>query len=166
MAKADDIHGLKILGSGPLAQPQAPPSTAMLEAFPNRFEGRLYLICIEFPEFTSLCPVTGQPDFGTIRVEYIPAASCVESKSFKLYMFSWRNQHGFMETITNNILDDLVTLLNPCWCRVQGLFVPRGGTRISVFAEHYKQDMAPDLLGSVRQAVQEWLVQTTGYPVR
>lgn len=157
----DDTSGLKLLGQASMPEPATGPVASLLEAFPNRFPGRNYVITIDFPEFTSLCPVTGQPDFGTIAVEYIPDKLCVESKSFKLYMFAWRNQHGFMETITNTILDDLVSTLSPRWIRVKGLFVPRGGTTIHVFAQHFK-DVAPDVANGLHDAVSAWLCCTPG----
>ena len=135
------------------------PDDARLESFPNRYPQRPYVISIAFPEFTSLCPVTGQPDMGTITVEYIPDQLCVESKSFKLYMFAFRNHQSFMETITNTVLEDLWTVLEPCWCRVKGLFVPRGGTRIHVFAEQFK-DMPEEKDAAVRAAVQAWRTES------
>lgn len=154
----DDTSGLSLLGRGSLPRPEGGPSGRMLEAFPNRFPGRNYVIRVIFPEFTSLCPMTGQPDFGTIRVDYIPDRLCVESKSFKLYMFAFRNHQSFMETITNGILDDLLGLLEPRWCRVCGLFAPRGGARIEVFAEHFKDLEAP-LAAGVREAVSAWRLE-------
>ena len=139
MSRSQDFtENLTLLQGGHLPQPTDGPSKDLLEAFPNCYTKRPYLITIDFPEFTSLCPVTGQPDFGRIVVEYMPDALCVESKSFKLYMFAFRNRQSFMETITNKILEDLWAVLEPSWCRVQGLFVPRGGTRLSVFAEDFK----------------------------
>ena len=153
---SDDTSSLRLLGAGKSVVPSGGPSVDILEAFPNRYPGRPYVICFSFPEFTSLCPVTGQPDFGTIVLEYIPDQACVESKSFKLYMFAFRNHHSFMETITNTVLDDIVTLLDPCWARVKGLFVPRGGTRIHVFAEHWKEGLAPARAAVIREAVHEW----------
>lgn len=151
----DQTAHLHALGTGKLPTPQGGPSVALLEAFPNRFPHRPYVISISFPEFTSLCPVTGQPDMGTISVEYIPDELCVESKSFKLYMFAFRNHQSFMETITNTVLDDLNSLLSPCWIRVKGLFAPRGATRIHVFAEHYK-DLPGPRAGLVRELVKDW----------
>lgn len=156
MAKRDDVSGLKLLGSGSMLRAAA-PSRDLLEAFSNRFPDRNYVIHIYFPEFTSLCPVTGQPDFGAISVEYVPDALCVESKSFKLYMFAYRECRSFMETITNSILDDLTALLSPRWCRVKGLFAPRGGTRIRVFAEKYASDDA-----AVRETAREWKLERAG----
>ncbi len=117
------------------------PELSILEAFPNRYPGRDYVITFEYPEFTSLCPMTGQPDFGLIRVCYVPDLVCVESKSFKLYMGAFRNHGSFMESLTNKIADDLIALLSPRRMTVEGLFNARGGTRICVRVEH----MAPDL---------------------
>lgn len=152
---ADDTSGLTLLGNRKNTQAVEEPAASILEAFPNRFPGRLYVVSIVFPEFTSLCPVTGQPDFGTICLEYIPDELCVESKSYKLYLFAYRSHKSFMETITNTILDDIVQLLNPCWCRVKGLFVPRGGTRIHVFAENFK-DLPGQRASSVSDVVKAW----------
>ncbi|HIW00641.1 MAG TPA: preQ(1) synthase [Candidatus Desulfovibrio intestinipullorum] len=152
----DITEGLHALGKGGSPVPQQSPGIDILEAFPNRFPGRDYIISISFPEFTSLCPVTGQPDFGTIVLEYIPHERCVESKSFKLYMFAYRNHHSFMETITNTVLEDICTLLNPNWARVRGLFVPRGGTRLHVFAEEYRKDLDDEHRARIRELVREW----------
>lgn len=151
----DRTEGLTLLGTGRLPAPGGAPGAHLLEAFPNSFPQRPYIISISFPEFTSLCPVTGQPDFGTIVAEYIPDALCVESKSFKLYMFAFRTHQSFMETITNTVLDDLCAVLSPCWCRIRGLFAPRGGTRIRVFAEQFKALPEPRAR-EVRVAVRAW----------
>ncbi|MDR1855807.1 MAG: preQ(1) synthase [Desulfovibrio sp.] len=150
----DSVEGLRILGTGSLPKVKG-PSGSLLEAFPNRFPQRPYVVTLAYPEFTSLCPVTGQPDTGTIAVEYIPAALCVESKSFKLYMVAYRNHRSFMETIVNTVLDDLWTLLRPCWCRVKGLFAPRGGTRIHVFAED-TATLPPERQTIVDAAIRAW----------
>lgn len=153
----DDTSGLSLLRGGSLPAPAGGPKREMLETFPNRF-ARLYMVAVAFPEYTSLCPVTGQPDFGTIAVEYVPAALCVESKSFKLYMFAYRNSQTFMETVSNRILDDLVAVLNPHWCRVRGLFAPRGGVKIDVYAEHYGEESGK-MRANVEQFVRSWLIQ-------
>lgn len=87
----DQTSHLRTLGTGKMPTLDGGPGLAQLESFPNSYPGRHYIITITYPEFTSLCPVTGQPDFGTISVEYIPHLKCVESKSFKLYMFAYRN---------------------------------------------------------------------------
>lgn len=150
----DQTAHLQALGNK-TAYPSNGPSPELLEAFPNRFPNRPYIVSIEFPEFTSLCPVTGQPDFATIVVEYIPDAFCVESKSFKVYMFAYRDHQSFMESITNTILDDICNTLQPLWCRVKGLFTPRGGTNLHVFAECYKE-MPQEQKDEVRRLVTEW----------
>ncbi len=151
----DSVNHLQTLGTGKMPDVQGAPGLAHLEAFPNCYADRNYVISISYPEFTSLCPVTGQPDFGTIVVEYIPHEKCVESKSFKLYMFAYRNHQSFMETITNTILDHMWELLEPRWCYVKGLFVPRGGTLIHVFAERFK-DLSHKEDQQLRQSVQSW----------
>ncbi|MBO4334673.1 MAG: NADPH-dependent 7-cyano-7-deazaguanine reductase QueF [Desulfovibrio sp.] len=150
----DQTENLRLLSGGHLKRPDEGPGAHLLEAFPNCYAGRLYVITIDFPEFTSLCPVTGQPDFGRIFVEYLPHKLCVESKSFKQYMFAFRNHHSFMETITNTILDDLWSVVQPYWCRVQGLFAPRGGARINVFAEQFAS-----LSGKEEASVKESVAQ-------
>lgn len=152
----DQIDHLKTLGSGKLPPLEGGPSIKLLETFPNRFPQRPYIVSIAFPEYTSLCPVTGQPDFGVIVVEYIPAAVCVESKSFKLYMFAWRNHQSFMETITNTILEDMVAVLDPLWCRVKGIFTPRGGTHLHVFAEYFIQAADKSTDTKIHQIISEW----------
>ena len=151
----DQTAQLTVLGTGRLPQPEGGPRAGLLEVFPNRFPHRPYVVSMAFPEYTSLCPVTGQPDFGTIVVEFIPDQKCVESKSFKLYMFAYRNHQSFMETITNTVLEDLRALMDPCWCRVKGLFAPRGGTRIHVFAEDFKE-LPEERERLVRAAVAAW----------
>lgn len=120
------------------------PEASILEAFPNRFPGRDYVITFEHPEFTSLCPMTGQPDFGVIRVRYVPGERCVESKSFKLYMGAFRNHGAFMESLTNQIASDLIETLAPRRMTVEGVFNVRGGTHITVRVEHLDQSLPPD----------------------
>lgn len=129
--KTSDLEGLTILGR------KAKPSKK-LEAFPNRTPDRYYSVTLETDEFTCLCPMTGQPDFATIRVQYVPDQKIVESKSFKLYIWSFRDEGVFHEHVINQILDDLVKLLEPHWCRVSGAFKVRGGIAINVEAEHTK----------------------------
>jgi len=133
------------------------PSAEILECFENKYPKATYVDTYTFPEFTSLCPVTGQPDFATIVLEYVPDKLCIESKSFKIYMFAYRTHQSFMETITNAILEDVVAKADPKWVRVKGLFAPRGGTAIHVFAEHWKENL-PDA-EAVRQFVHEWKVE-------
>jgi 7-cyano-7-deazaguanine reductase len=108
------------------------PSAKQLETFANPSPGRAYTIEIICPEFTSLCPKTGQPDFGTITFTYTPAKRCVELKSLKLYLQRYRNQGAFYETVVNRLLDDFVAACRPAQCRVVGAFTPRGGITTTV----------------------------------
>ncbi|MCS6851424.1 MAG: preQ(1) synthase, partial [Gemmataceae bacterium] len=108
------------------------PSARQLETFPNEYAGRDYTIEIVCPEFTSVCPLTGQPDFGTITFTYTPGQRCVELKSLKLYLQSYRNQGVFYEHLVNRLLDDFVKACQPVRCRVVGAFTPRGGISTSV----------------------------------
>ena len=105
-----------------------------VECFPNQ-QSRDYLISLTFPEFTCECPVTGQPDFATILIEYLPDQKVVESKSLKLYFWSWRNVGMFHENVVNQILTELFEQIEPLWMRVTGSFNPRGGIGIEVTAE-------------------------------
>jgi 7-cyano-7-deazaguanine reductase len=107
----------------------------LLETFENEFPGRDYVIEIVCPEFTSVCPKTGQPDFGTLTFTYTPAAKCVELKSLKLYLQQFRDEGIFYEHATNRILDDLVAALAPRWMRLAAKFTPRGGITTTVTAE-------------------------------
>ena len=109
-----------------------------LETFANPKPGRDYVIRFDCPEFTCVCPKTGQPDFATIHVEYVPDALCVELKSWKLYLGSYRDEGAFHEAVTNKILDDLVAAVQPRRARVEGIFNVRGGITTTVVAEHTK----------------------------
>lgn len=128
---------LSLLGAGERQYP-ATPEDARLETFPNPAPDRPYQITFDCPEFTSLCPITGQPDFATLAIDYIPNRFCLESKALKLYLFAFRNQGCFAETIVNRILDDLAAACHPRWMAVTGNFTARGGIRISVHAEQGK----------------------------
>ena len=108
----------------------------LLETFENQHPKRDYVIEIECPEFTSVCPKTGQPDFGTLTFSYVPDRLCVELKSLKLYLQSYRNDGIFYENVTNSILDDLIALLSPRRMRLVARFTPRGGISTNVTAEH------------------------------
>ena len=114
----------------------ASPALARLESFPNRNPDRDYTIRFDCPEFTSLCPITGQPDFGRIVIEYVPDRLCLESKSLKLYLGSFRNEGSFAESITNQIRDDLVKACRPRRLTVTSDFTPRGGIGIRVVAAY------------------------------
>lgn len=109
-----------------------------LETFPNQHPGRRYTVTLVCPEFTCVCPITGQPDFATITIRYIPDQRILESKSLKLYLWSYRQEGAFHEHVTNQILDDLVEALDPLTCHVTGAFNVRGGISITVDAEYEK----------------------------
>ena len=112
------------------------PSTE-LDTFPNPNTAREYEIRFDTDEFTCVCPKTGQPDFAKIRIHYKPAELCVELKSLKLYLWSYRDVGAFHEAITNKILDDLVAKISPRWARIEGDFNIRGGIHTVVVAEHH-----------------------------
>ena len=121
--------------------------TKTLETFENPQTIRDYTIRIDVPEFTCLCPKTGQPDFATIQIEYVPAALCVELKGLKLYMWSFREQGAFHEAITNEILTDLVKAVNPTFMRRRAEFNVRGGIYTTVIVEHKNPEWhAPELV--------------------
>ncbi|MCW5751731.1 MAG: preQ(1) synthase [Alphaproteobacteria bacterium] len=118
----------------------ADPESAVLETVPNPHPGRLYLVRFTAPEFTSLCPVTGQPDFAHLVIDYVPARKLVESKSLKLFLGSFRNHGAFHEDCTLAIAVRLETVLRPKWLRIGGYWYPRGGMPIDVF---YQTGPAP-----------------------
>ncbi|MGH8370590.1 MAG: preQ(1) synthase [Gammaproteobacteria bacterium] len=107
-----------------------------LETFPNPREGRDYTIRVQIPEFTCLCPKTGQPDFAELQLEYVPDHLCVELKALKIYIWSYRDEGHFHEDVTNRILDDLVKAIEPKFMRLTAEFNVRGGIYTSVVAEH------------------------------
>lgn len=135
MAEHDD---LTLLGAHASIPTDYDPK--ILETFENAHPERDYLVTLRCPEFTTLCPITGQPDFGTMMIHYIPAERMVESKSLKLYLFGFRNHGDFHEDVTNVILNDLVELMRPKYIEVKGLFVPRGGIAIHPFANWANPD--------------------------
>ena len=110
--------------------------SALLETFDNSFPGRNYLIVHEVNEFTSVCPKTGQPDFGIITISYVASQKCVELKSLKYYLQAYRNEGIFYEDVTNTILEDLVRVLKPKWMEIKGEFTVRGGIQSTVIASH------------------------------
>ena len=114
-----------------------------LETFPNQFPERDYEIEITCPEFTAVCPKTGQPDFGTILIHYVPAASCIELKSLKMYLFGYRDRGIFYEHSINTILDDLVAACRPRRMTVVGQFTPRGGISSRVTARYQAEAGGP-----------------------
>ena len=119
------------------------PSTS-LETFPNPAPQRDFHIHMEIPEFTCLCPKTGQPDFATLILDYIPEKTCVELKSLKLYIWSFRDQGCFHEAVTNQMLDDLVRATKPRFMRLTAKFFVRGGIFTNVVAEHRKKGWKPE----------------------
>jgi 7-cyano-7-deazaguanine reductase len=124
------------------AQFPAEPSSSILETFRNRFPHRDYLIRFEAPDFTSLCPVTGHPDFARIEISYIADEHCLESKSLKFYLSAFRNTRSFNEEVVNRILDDLVAACHPRRMTVRGQFAPRGGISLTVEATEPKPPAA------------------------
>lgn len=134
-----ELQGVTLLGcQGTKYSDQYNPS--VLESFKNKHPENEYLVTFTCPEFTSLCPKTGQPDFGKIIINYIPREDMVESKSLKLYLFSFRNHGDFHEDCINIILNDLVRLMDPKYIEVTGIFTPRGGISIYPFANYADAD--------------------------
>ena len=127
-------EGLKALGKVTDYKTDYDPS--VLETFINKHPENDYWVRFNCPEFTSLCPITGQPDFAEIRIEYIPDIKMVESKSLKLYLFSFRNHGDFHEDCVNKIMKDLIHLMNPKYIEVSGFFTPRGGISIYPYANY------------------------------
>ena len=135
MSAQRKYKGITLLKEGERNYPDS-PEKANLEAFENTYSDRDYWIEFDCPEFTALCPITGQPDFGHITIRYIADKLCVESKSLKLYLFSFRNEGTFHEEVVNRILDDIVKAVNPRRAVVKGIFRPRGGIAITVEASY------------------------------
>lgn len=123
-------HSLKSLGESQTKYPQSYDPT-VLETFDNAFPDHDYIVELECPEFTALCPKTAQPDFATILIKYCPDKKLVESKSLKLYLFSFRNTGSFHENCVNKIATDLFKIMEPKWIEVRGDFMPRGGISIN-----------------------------------
>ena len=115
------------------------PTRDLLETFENPYPQRNFIIDTVAPEFTSMCPKTGQPDFGTLTITYIADKVCFELKSLKMYLQQYRNHGAFYERVTNMILDDLVAVTSPRWMKIEAAFTPRGGIRTTVIVEHGKR---------------------------
>ena len=126
----------KLGSSGTVYSAEYDPS--VLESFSNRHPENDYFVKFNCPEFTSLCPITGQPDFATIHISYVPDERLVESKSLKLYLFSYRNHGDFHEDVVNTIMKDLIRLLDPKYIEVLGRFLPRGGLSIDPYCNYGK----------------------------
>jgi 7-cyano-7-deazaguanine reductase len=133
MTQPSSLTDLTLLGRSENRLPQS-PEEASLEVFPNRNAERHYWIELDYPEFSSLCPVTGQPDTAHLTIRYIPGEHCVETKSLKFYLASFRNIASFNEDIVNRVLDDLVAACAPRRMSVSGCFSPRGGIRLTATA--------------------------------
>lgn len=128
-------EGITLLGKGETRYPTS-PDEARLETFANPHPERDYTVHFDCPEFTCLCPITSQPDFGHISIRYVPDQACIESKSLKLYLFSFRNEGSFGEAAVNRILDDFVKACSPRHAEVVGSFAPRGGIRLEITASY------------------------------
>lgn len=135
MRNQSELEGVTLLGDKAVAYP-TDYSPKLLESFVNKHPDREYVVTLDCPEFTTLCPKTGQPDFARIVISYIPRLRMVESKSLKLYLFSFRNHGDFHEDCVNIIMNDLIALMDPRYIEVTGLFTPRGGIAIHPFANH------------------------------
>ncbi len=150
---AEELPGVTLLGNNATRYPDR-YAPEVLETFDNKHPENEYLVTFTCPEFTSLCPKTGQPDFARIIINYIPRVKMVESKSLKLYLFSFRNHGDFHEDCVNIIMKDLVALMDPCYLEVIGLFTPRGGISIYPFANYgdneHRQMVKDRLLASFR----------------
>lgn len=122
--------------------PPTPPAKSLV-TFPNPNPTRDFLVHMDIPEFTCLCPVTGQPDFATLVLDYVPDRKCVELKSLKLYIWSYRNEGAYHEAVTNRILGDITSAIAPRWARLAARFYVRGGIFTTVVAEQRKRGWKP-----------------------
>lgn len=139
MRSEKELEGVNHLGSNGTKYPQN-YDPGLLETFENKHPENEYVVTLDCPEFTTLCPKTGQPDFGHIVISYIPRKRMVESKSLKLYLFSFRNHGDFHEDVVNIIMKDLQKLMDPKYIEVKGYFMPRGGISIHPFANSGDED--------------------------
>ncbi len=135
MTRAKEAEGLSLLGEKGVGYPSG-YAPEVLETFENRHRENDYWVKFNCPEFTSLCPITGQPDFATLYISYVPDVRMVESKSLKLYLFSFRNHGDFHEDVVNTVMKDLIKLMDPRYIEVWGKFLPRGGISIDPYANY------------------------------
>ena len=135
MTRTKAAEELSLLGEKNVGYPSA-YAPEVLETFENRHQENDYWVKFNCPEFTSLCPITGQPDFATIYISYVPDVRMVESKSLKLYLFSFRNHGDFHEDVVNTVMKDLIRLMDPRYIEVWGKFLPRGGISIDPYANY------------------------------
>ncbi len=148
MTMGREQEGLKSLGKKTEYKDNYAPE--VLETFENKHPGNDYWVQFNCPEFTSLCPITGQPDFAEIKIMYIPDRRMVESKSLKLYLFSFRNHGDFHEDCVNTIMKDLIKLMDPKYIEVRGLFTPRGGISIYPYANYGRPGTSYEQLAKQR----------------
>lgn len=142
------IDGISHLGQKTVYKDNYAPE--VLEAFENKHQGNDYWVTFNCPEFTSLCPITGQPDFATIHINYLPDVKMVESKALKLYLFSFRNHGAFHEDCVNIIMKDLIKLMDPKYIEVVGVFTPRGGISIYPYCNYGRKGTEYELLAKER----------------
>ena len=154
-----ELEGVSLLGNQNTHY-QYDYDPSVLETFTNKHQDNDYMVTFTCPEFTSLCPKTGQPDFAEIIINYIPDKRMVESKSLKLYLFSFRNHGDFHEDCTNIIMEDLIKLMDPKYIEVKGNFLPRGGISILPFANYAKPGSGYECMVTKRQFDQLSLERT------
>lgn len=154
-----ELEGVSLLGNQNTHY-QYNYNPSVLETFINKHQDNDYMVTFTCPEFTSLCPKTGQPDFAEIIINYIPDKRMVESKSLKLYLFSFRNHGDFHEDCTNIIMKDLINLMDPKYIEVKGNFLPRGGISILPFANYAKPGSGYECMVTKRQFDQLSLERT------
>lgn len=154
-----ELEGVSLLGNQNTHY-QYDYDPSVLETFINKHQDNDYMVTFTCPEFTSLCPKTGQPDFAEIIINYIPDKKMVESKSLKLYLFSFRNHGDFHEDCTNIIMKDLINLMDPKYIEVKGNFLPRGGISILPFANYAKPGSGYECIVTKRQFDQLSLERT------
>lgn len=151
-----DTKKLTKLGSSKTQYKFNKPNPKLLEVFENQHQDQWYMIPFECFEFSSLCPKTGQPDFAKIYINYIPGNKCVESKSLKLYLFSFRNSGEFMEDVTNRICKDLIKLLDPYYIEVYADFNSRGGIYLRPYVNWFHQIVERDGIKELKSVIYDW----------
>ena len=154
-------EGLQALGSATRYRMDYAPE--VLETFQNKHPENDYWVRFNCPEFTSLCPITGQPDFAEIRISYVPAEKMVDSKSLKLYLFSFRNHGDFHEDCVNIIMKDLIRLMSPKYIEVTGIFTPRGGISIYPYANYGRPGTKYEQMAEQRFATHEYTLLRPPY---
>ena len=148
-----ELQGITLLGNQG-TQYYSEYAPQVLESFDNKHPNRDYFVKFNCPEFTSLCPITGQPDFARIELVYIPNIKMIESKALKLYYFSFRNHGAFHEDVVNRIADDLFDVLKPKYLRIYGNFAPRGGIAIKPITERWQQELDEQTFSNIKHLVE------------